>query len=80
MFGVSVDFLFLEQVTNEKNLIRLWDIAYDGYNGGKDDVFVSWTEDAGHRSWRTFKQSTANTNMPYTGTIEKCFISNLAVY
>lgn len=55
------------QVTNEKNLIRLWDIAYDGYNGGKDDVFVSWTEDSGHRSWRTFKQDTANTNMPYSG-------------
>ena len=22
-------------VLNHKNLIRLWDVAYDGYNGGK---------------------------------------------
>lgn len=54
-------------VTNEKNLIRLWDIAYDGYNGGKDDVFVSWMDESGHRSYNTFVNATANTNMPYSG-------------
>ncbi len=56
-------------VTNEKNLIRLWDIAYDGYNGGKDDVFVSWNDESGHRSFKTFKHDTANTNMPYSGKL-----------
>lgn len=54
-------------VTNEKNLIRLFDIAYDGYNGGKDDTFVSWTEESGHRSYNTLKQATADVSMPYTG-------------
>lgn len=54
-------------VTNEKNLIRLFDIAYDGYNGGKDDVFVSWTQESGYRSYNTLKAQTANVSMPYTG-------------
>lgn len=54
-------------VTNEKNLIRLFDIAYDGYNGGKDDTFVSWIEESGHRSYNTLKQATADVSMPYTG-------------
>ena len=31
-------------VLNHKNLIRLWDIAYDGYNGGKDCTQVVWTD------------------------------------
>ena len=29
-------------VFNHKNLVRLWDIAYDGYNGGKDCRHVEW--------------------------------------
>ena len=29
---------------NERNLIRLWDIAYDGYNGGKDCRCVDWND------------------------------------
>lgn len=31
-------------VLNHKNLIRLWDVAYDGYNGGKDCTHVCWTD------------------------------------
>ena len=31
-------------VFNEKNLIRLWDIAYDGYNGGKEERYVNWKD------------------------------------
>lgn len=46
---------------------RLFDIAYDGYNGGKDDTIVSWTEESGHRSYRTLQSESANTTMPYTG-------------
>lgn len=56
-------------VTNEKNLLRMWDIAYDGYNGGKDDVFVSWSDESGHRSYKTLKHDTANTSMPYSGEL-----------
>jgi hypothetical protein len=31
-------------VFNEKNLVRLWDVAYDGYCGGKDSSYVKWTD------------------------------------
>ena len=67
IWGMSYKYHERAMVTNEKNLIRLWDVAYDGYNGGKDDTFVSWTEDSGHRSWKTLLSETANTTMPYTG-------------
>lgn len=67
IWGMSYKYHERAMVTNEKNLIRLWDIAYDGYNGGKDDTFVSWTEESGHSSWKTFKAESANTTMPYTG-------------
>lgn len=67
IWGMSYKYHERAMVTNEKNLIRLWDVAYDGYNGGKDDTVVSWTAESGHRSWRTFKAESANTTMPYTG-------------
>ena len=67
IWGMSYKYHERAIVTNEKNLIRLFDIAYDGYNGGKDDTFVSWTDDAGHRSWKTLQSESANTTMPYTG-------------
>ena len=67
IWGMSYKYHERAMVTNEKNLIRLWDVAYDGYNGGKDDTVVSWTAESGHKSWRTFKAESANTTMPYTG-------------
>ena len=67
IWGMSYKYHERAMVTNEKNLIRLWDIAYDGYNGGKDDTAVSWTEESGHRSYKSLKAETANTTMPYTG-------------
>jgi hypothetical protein len=50
-----------------QNLIRLFDIAYDGYNGGKDDVFVSWTDESGHNSYNALKSASQNTTQPYMG-------------
>lgn len=67
IWGMSYKYHERAVVTEEKNLIRLFDIAYDGYNGGKDDTFVSWTEGSGHRSYKTLQSETANTTMPYTG-------------
>jgi len=54
-------------VTNEKNLIRLFDVAYDGYNGGKDHTVVDWMSESGYRSYRRLQSETNNTTMPYTG-------------
>lgn len=51
-------------VFNHKNLIRLWDIAYDGYNGGKDCRSVNWVSD---RSIEEFKEDTYELNKSYEG-------------
>tara|TARA_B100002051_G_C16725851_1_gene635283 strand:+ start:335 stop:2341 length:2007 start_codon:yes stop_codon:yes gene_type:complete len=32
-------------VFNERNMHRMWDIAYDGYVGGKDTTVMHWTRD-----------------------------------
>lgn len=53
-------------VLNQKNLVRLWDIAYDGYNGGKDCQHVSWTDIEG--SVAKFKDDTYEINKPYEGS------------
>jgi hypothetical protein len=51
-------------VLNQKNLIRMWDVAYDGYNGGKDCTHVSWTDP---ESVGRFKDDTYENNKPYEG-------------
>ena len=53
-------------VTNPKNLIRLWDIAYDGYNGGKDDRAVDWAAEAPGNE-RPFNQAASDMSVPYNG-------------
>jgi len=47
---------------NEKNLIKCWDVAFNGYNGGMDDTHVSWTE-----TNESFQESTTNLSEPYSG-------------
>lgn len=49
-------------VFNHKNMIRLWDVAYDGYNGGKSCDHVEWRdpEDVGR-----FMRDTYELNRPY---------------
>ena len=49
---------------NEKNLICLWDVAYDGYIGGKDDTHVEWTSAA---DCNRFKNATMDVTENYRG-------------
>lgn len=51
-------------VFNEKNLIRLWDIAYDGYNGGKDDSYVRWSDED---DTQRFREDTLDVTKDYHG-------------
>jgi hypothetical protein len=41
-WGMSYKYHERAMVLNERNLIRHWDVAFNGYNGGCDDVFVDW--------------------------------------
>ena len=49
---------------NEKNLIRLWDVAYDGYNGGKEDRHVNWEDPL---DVERFKTDTMDVTRNYQG-------------
>jgi hypothetical protein len=51
-------------VFNEKNLVRLWDVAYDGYVGGKDATSVDWTDPD---KLDHFKSATHDTSQNYKG-------------
>ena len=53
-------------VTNPRNMVRLWDISYDGYNGGKDDRVVDWSKEAPGLD-RPFNNATTDMSVPYTG-------------
>ena len=68
IWGMSYKYHSRAIVTNERNLIRLWDVGYDGYVGGKDDRVVQWT--AGERtknSYHEFKEATRNVSKNYHG-------------
>lgn len=64
VWGMSYKYHERAIVFNEKNLVRLWDIAYDGYNGGKDDTYVNWTDEA---DVRKFKEDTLDVTKDYHG-------------
>ena len=69
IWGMSYKYHERAIVFNEKNLIRMWDIAYDGYNGGKDDTYVNWLEeDEGARNGpHAFKNATMDLSQNYRG-------------
>jgi hypothetical protein len=64
VWGMSYKYHERAIVFNEKNLIRLWDIAYDGYNGGKDDTFVNWKDP---EDVARFKEDTNDLTKDYHG-------------
>ena len=69
IWGMSYKYHERAIVINERNLIRLWDIAYDGYVGGKDDSAVIWNDnDPDHpHSRAAFIQATTDVTRPYRG-------------
>jgi len=69
IWGMSYKYHERAIVFNEKNLIRMWDIAYDGYNGGKDDTYVDWTDlgDERPNGVKKFKDATLDLSKNYRG-------------
>lgn len=65
VWGMSYKYHERAIVFNEKNLIRLWDVAYDGYTGGKDDTSVNWTDE---ESITKFKEDTMDVTRNYSGS------------
>lgn len=66
VWGMSYKYHQRAIVHNPKNMIRLWDIAYDGYNGGKDDRHVDWSAEAPGEN-RPFNSAVSDMSVPYNG-------------
>lgn len=63
IWGMSYKYHERAIVTNEKNLIRVFDVCFDGYCGGLDASVLRWNDS----SIDEFKQKTTNLNAPYQG-------------
>ena len=66
VWGMSYKYHERALVHNSKNLIRLFDIAYDGLNGGKDDRPVDWAAEAPGAD-RPFNARVGDMSVPYNG-------------
>jgi len=64
IWGMSYKYHERAIVFNEKNLVRLWDVAYDGYCGGKDSSFVEWRN---QDSVDKFRSATNDVTKTYNG-------------
>ena len=64
VWGMSYKYHERAMVFNEKNLMRYWDIAYDGYCGGKNDTHVDWTN---RDKVNEFKELSMDISKTYTG-------------
>ena len=64
IWGMSYKYHERAMVTNEKNLIRVYDVAFDGYNGGMDQKFLNWHSD---EDIENFREKTHERRGPYTG-------------
>ena len=64
VWGMSYKYHSSAVVFNERNLYRMWDIAYDGYVGGKDVTILDWGSDA---DVTRFTKCDSNLTAPYTG-------------
>ena len=73
IWGMSYKYHERAMVTNEKNLIRLYDVSFDGYNGGMDQTYVNWTaNEESSNSPQSFARRTFERTVPYNGPSMIC--------
>ena len=66
LWGMSYKYHARAMVTNDRNMIRLWDVCYGSYNGGKDDTAVNWADEAPGMH-KPFQNAVNDLSVPYTG-------------
>jgi len=64
IWGMSYKYHERAIVTNERNMIRAYDVAFDGYNGSLDQTCVDWKDSA---SRKAFQDATYNRSKAYSG-------------
>jgi len=63
IWGMSYKYHERAIVINERNLVRVFDVAFDGYTGGCDSRIMRWDE----KDTRAFRDATADMTRPYSG-------------
>ena len=64
IWGMSYKYHERAIVINERNLVRLWDVGYDGYVGGKGEDYVDWNNSD---EVSKFDEATKDVTKPYNG-------------
>jgi hypothetical protein len=64
IWGMSYKYHERAQVFNERNMVRTWDIAFDGYNGGMGSQIL---DARNQEDVLSFMNATQNTSEPYDG-------------
>jgi hypothetical protein len=68
-WGMSYKYHERAMVLNERNLMRTWDVAFNGYNGGYDDTFCDWKNDE-----HSFRNATNELDKAYDGPSIMCMV------
>ncbi len=63
IWGMSYKYHERAIVTNERNLVRMFDVAFDGYNGGMGCDIMQWTDEG----IAEFRRDTESLDGPYRG-------------
>ena len=63
IWGMSYKYHERAQVFNERNMVRTWDIAFDGYNGGLGSSLLDWEP----KEMARFANDTEDFTRPYNG-------------
>lgn len=63
IWGMSYKYHERAIVTNERNLIRVFDVCFDGYCGGNDARIMQWKEE----DVEEFRRATTELSGPYSG-------------
>jgi len=64
LWGMSYKYHERAMVTNERNMIRMFDIAFDGYIGGMDSDVMLWDEEYVNE----YLKATYDTDVPFGGS------------
>lgn len=64
IWGMSYKYHERAIVTNERNLVRVYDVAFDGYNGGMDKTMLDMKD---QEDIKEFREHTMNKSGAYTG-------------
>ena len=64
LWGMSYKYHERAMVTNERNMIRMFDIAFDGYIGGMDTDVMKWSDN----ETNDFLKATYDQDTPFAGS------------